>query len=54
MNREIIYTMEKKYNEQGSGIYFGEKNTMNRPMIHTLEKKLNEQGNDIYYGEKIQ
>ena len=49
----MIYTLEKKYNEQGNDIFFGE-NLNGRAMIYTLEKKYNEQGNDIYLGEKIQ
>ena len=42
MNRPVIYTLKKKYNEYANDIYFGEKNTMNRAMINTLEKKYNE------------
>ena len=41
MNRAMIYTLKKKYNEYANDIYFG-------------EKKYNEQGNDKYFGEKVQ
>ena len=54
MNRAVVYTLEKKCNEQGSGIYFGEKNTINTAVVYTLEKKYNEQGKDKCFGEKMQ
>ena len=52
MNRARINALEKKCNEQGSGIYFGEKNTINTAVVYTLEKKYNEQGKDKCFGEK--